>query len=134
MADLVEALGDMGEACHADLESRLGGGRLCHIVVQFCHLCEDNFTVVQVVLALGGEPGAAARALKQREAALLFGNLQNMTQLRLRDEHCLCGMVDGAVLCNGDNVFDVICVQACLLLVFLVTLYNIRPKNRMPNS
>jgi hypothetical protein len=74
-ANFVETLGSVRKAGHTDAETRLRRGRLRHIAVQLCHLREDDVAVVQVVLPFRGQLGAAAGALKQREAAFLLGNL-----------------------------------------------------------
>lgn len=111
-ADIIEAHGCVGEACHGDDQTTALPVRLADEMIQTFHLVQDHLAMGQKTLAVFREAGALIGAPEQVEAYLLLDALDDVAELRLRDIHGFCRLVDGAVLRDPDKIFQVFCVQS----------------------
>ena len=115
-ADFIEAFRGVGKAGHADGKTAvfLPGAR--HKTAQIVHLPLDHFAVLEKHLAVASELCSLAGALEQRHSRFFFNILYNMAQLRLGNVHGFRRLIDGAVLCNGNEIFDIAFIHDVNLL------------------
>ena len=115
-ADFIEAFRGMGKTGHADGKTAvfLPGAR--HKTAQIVHLPLDHFAVLEKHLSVPGKLCPLACALEQGHACFFFNILYNMAQLRLGNVHGFRRLIDGAVLCNGNEIFDIAFIHDVNLL------------------
>ena len=68
------------------------------------HLVDDRARVLIELFALVGQRNALVRAVEDAHLEFVFQIADGLAQIGLRDKQLLRGLVDAALLCNGDKV------------------------------
>ena len=85
------------------------------------HLVDDRARVLIELFALIGQRNALVRAVEDAHLEFVFQIADGLAQVRLRDEQLFCGLVDTALLRNGDKIGKLLNLHNSFPLLYVVS-------------